>query len=184
METGDHANRPDRSGICHLSMGSRQESLSRSAEPVAALVLPVAVWMVVYDEDHHDNIRILQIHLRHVPICDGMSSGQLRETQLKKPLLYIRWVAGDGYVRGPRIIGHIDVIVSKNPLATTRCAGRKSEMSDWNGPGNFSNRQPRSSNRNPLHLIGAHLVHRFQSSNHIRRLDRVCRTMCERRDPG
>src|SRR5467141_59771 len=118
METGDHANRPDRSGICHLSMGSRQESLSRSAEPVAALVLPVAVWMVVYDEDHHDNIRILQIHLHHVPIHDGMSSGQLRETLLKKPLLYIRWVAGDGYVRGLRIIGHIDVIVSKNPLAT------------------------------------------------------------------
>ena len=28
------------------------------------------------------------------------------------------------------------------------------------------------------------LVHRFQNSNHIRRLDRVCRTMCERRDPG
>src|SRR5258707_10764622 len=87
-----------------------------------------------------------------------MSSGQLQETLLKKPLLYIRWVAGDGYVRGLRIIGHIDVIVLKNPLATTRCAGRKSEMADWNGPGNFSNRQPRSSNRNPLHLIGAHLV--------------------------
>src|SRR5258708_12520228 len=139
-------------------MGSRQESLSRSAEPVAALVLLVAVWMVVYDEDHHDNFRILQIHLHHVPIHDGMSSGQLRETLLKKPLLYIRWVAGDGYVRGLIIIGHIDVIVLKNPLATTRCAGRKSEMADWNGPGNFSNRQPRSSNRNPLHLIGAHLV--------------------------
>jgi hypothetical protein len=78
----------------------------------------------------------------HVPIHDGMSSGQLRETLLKKPLLYIRWVAGDGYVRGLRLIGHIDVIVLKNPLATTRCAGRKSEMADWNGPGNFSNRQP------------------------------------------
>jgi len=30
----------------------------------------------------------------------------------------------------------------------------------------------------------ARLVHRFQSPNHIRRLDRVCRTMCGRRDPG
>ena len=29
-----------------------------------------------------------------------------------------------------------------------------------------------------------YLVHRFQGSNHIRQLDRVCRTMCERRDPG
>jgi hypothetical protein len=50
------------------------------------------------------------------PIHDGMSSGQPfpeRETLLKKPLLYIRWVAGDGYVRGSRIIGHVDVIVSK-----------------------------------------------------------------------
>src|SRR5262249_26493604 len=28
------------------------------------------------------------------------------------------------------------------------------------------------------------LVHRFQSPNHIRLLDRVCRTMCGRRDPG
>jgi GAF domain-containing protein len=28
------------------------------------------------------------------------------------------------------------------------------------------------------------LVHRFQNPNHIRRLDRVCRTMCERPDPG
>jgi len=28
------------------------------------------------------------------------------------------------------------------------------------------------------------LVHRFQSSNHIRRPGRVCRTKCERRDPG
>src|SRR5258708_29145463 len=114
--------------------------------------------MVVYVQDRNDNIRILQIHLHHVPIHDGMSSGQLRETLLKKPLLYIRLVAGVSYVRGLRIIGHIDVIVTKNPLATTRYAGRKSEMADWNGPGNFSNRQPRSSNRNPLHLIGAHLV--------------------------
>src|SRR5258708_1337942 len=90
--------------------------------------------MVVYVQDRHDNIRILQIHLHHVPIHDGMSSGQLRETLLKKPLLYIRLVAGVSYVRGLRIIGHIDVIVTKNPLATTRCAGRKSEMADWNGP--------------------------------------------------
>jgi hypothetical protein len=28
------------------------------------------------------------------------------------------------------------------------------------------------------------LVHRFQIPNHIRRLDRVCRTMCGRPDPG
>jgi Domain of unknown function (DUF4062) len=28
------------------------------------------------------------------------------------------------------------------------------------------------------------LVHRFQSPNHIRRLDRACRTMCGRPDPG
>src|SRR5260370_17330101 len=98
------------------------------------------------------------MHVGDVRVDGGMAGGQLRETLLKKPLLYIRWVAGDGYVRGLRIIGHIDVIVTKNPLATTRCAGRKSEMSDWNGPGNFSHRQPRSSNRNPLHLIGAHLV--------------------------
>jgi hypothetical protein len=48
-------------------MGSRQESLSRSAEPVAALVLPIAVWMVVYDEDHHHIFKIPQIHLHHVP---------------------------------------------------------------------------------------------------------------------
>jgi ATP-dependent DNA ligase len=27
------------------------------------------------------------------------------------------------------------------------------------------------------------LVHRFQNPNHIRRLDRVCRTMCGRPDP-
>jgi hypothetical protein len=27
------------------------------------------------------------------------------------------------------------------------------------------------------------LVHRFRSSNHIKRLDRVCRTKCERRGP-
>jgi len=35
------------------------------------------------------------------PIHDGMSSGQLfpeRETLFKKPLPYIRWVTGDGYV--------------------------------------------------------------------------------------
>jgi hypothetical protein len=30
----------------------------------------------------------------------------------------------------------------------------------------------------------AMLVHRFQSPNHIRRLDRACRTMCGRPDPG
>jgi hypothetical protein len=45
-----------------------------------------------------------------------MSSGQLfpeRETLFKKPLLYIRWVAGDGYVRGLSIIGHVDVIVAE-----------------------------------------------------------------------
>jgi crotonobetainyl-CoA:carnitine CoA-transferase CaiB-like acyl-CoA transferase len=29
-----------------------------------------------------------------------------------------------------------------------------------------------------------HLVHRFQSSNHIRRLDRVCKTTCGRPGPG
>jgi hypothetical protein len=28
------------------------------------------------------------------------------------------------------------------------------------------------------------LVHRFQSSNHIRRLDRVCKTTCGRPGPG
>jgi len=31
-------------------------------------------------------------------------------------------------------------------------------------------------------FTGQNLVHRFQSSNHIRRLDRVCRTRCGRRD--
>src|SRR5258708_20238872 len=103
--------------------------------------------MVVYVQDHHDNFRILQIHLHHVPIHDGMSSCQLRETLLKKPLLYIRWVAGDGYVRGLRIIGHIDVIVSQNPLGTTQCAGGKSKMSDWNGPGTFRTTHPHPSNR-------------------------------------
>ena len=31
---------------------------------------------------------------------------------------------------------------------------------------------------------GTKLVHRFKSSNHIMRPGRVCRTKCERRDPG
>jgi nucleoside-diphosphate-sugar epimerase len=30
---------------------------------------------------------------------------------------------------------------------------------------------------------GVELVHRFQSSNHIRRLDRVCKTTCGRPGP-
>ena len=32
--------------------------------------------------------------------------------------------------------------------------------------------------------IKQQLVHRFQSSNHIRRLDRVCKTTCGRPGPG
>src|SRR5215831_8431252 len=36
--------------------------------------------------------------------------------------------------------------------------------------------------RDMIELLDS-LVHRFQSPNHIRRLDRVCRTMCGRPDP-
>ena len=35
-----------------------------------------------------------------------------------------------------------------------------------------------------LMSYGPDLVHRFQSSNHIRRLDRVCKTTCGRPGPG
>jgi uncharacterized protein len=37
---------------------------------------------------------------------------------------------------------------------------------------------------NLLETASRSLVHRFQSPNHIRRLDRACRTMCGRPDPG
>src|SRR5712671_3875896 len=129
METGDHANRPDRSGIWHLAMGSRQESLSRSAEPVAALVLPIAVWMVAYDEDHHDNFRIPQIHLHHVPdprryVVRPAIPGTrdpVQEASAVYSMGHRRWLRlrleNDRSRRRDRL---------EDPLAATRCAGSMS----------------------------------------------------------
>ena len=41
--------------------------MSRSAEPVVALVLPITVRVVVDDNGRHDDFRILKFGLDHVP---------------------------------------------------------------------------------------------------------------------
>ena len=55
---------------------------------------------------------------------------------------------------------------------------------DLRGAGGDINRLPALAQE----LVGLQpdiiLVHRFQSSNHIRRLDRVCKTTCGRPGPG
>jgi hypothetical protein len=86
------------------------------------------------------------------------------------------WFRCDAYYRGQYCGRRVALLYSGGgPLACRHC--RRLKYGSQNETPTF-----RAINR--VRKIRMRLVHRFQSSNHIRRLDRVCKTTCGRPGPG